>query len=167
MEPEKRERDEPEPQPDTERTPGWLRSFVNQDFEVTFEPEKLQDPLSNAWEGFSFAHPPHAEAELWCIKAANEAEKNHFSVLLLPAVFNSCYWRDIVYKHATEIRVFACPIKMPNKKKQIVSQMCLIVFAGTENRPADFLEYPPIFPILPDDWASHYYKRPRNMKRFQ
>lgn len=96
---------------DTERTPGWLRDFVAANFTITFEPETaLQNPLGDAWQGFSFAHPPHSEAQQWCEKAAFEARRGNFSVLLLPAVFNSCYWRSCVYPEATEIRVFTCPV---------------------------------------------------------
>lgn len=161
MELEKRMRHE-----DTERTPGWLREFVDHGFDITFEPElHLEHPLAQPWQGFSFVHPPHAEAQLWCEKAAKEAAEGRFSVLLLPAVFNSCYWRDCVYKHATDIRVFTCPVKMPGAKKQIVSQMCLVVFAGTENRTPDY-PYPPVYPIEPPGWQDQYYKRPRNRARF-
>ena len=151
---------------DSERTPGWLRTYVGEDFNVTFEPEdSLMNPLADDWQGFSFAHPPHAEAQLWCDKAAKEAEKGHHSVLLLPAVFNSVYWREIVYRHATEVRVFTCPVKMPHAKKQIVSQMCLVVFAGTAGRDPAY-PYPPVFPVEPTNWRENYYKRQRNMLRF-
>ena len=53
---------------DTESTPGWLRDFVDQDFVITFEPQlytqirKDYQPLLHDWAGFSFVHPPHAEA---------------------------------------------------------------------------------------------------------
>jgi hypothetical protein len=156
---------------DTESTPGWLRDFVDQDFNITFEPQiytqikKEYQPLLHDWAGFSFVHPPHAEAQLWVEKAIKESEKGNHSVLLLPAVFNACYWRDGLYQKATEIRVFTCPIKMPGKKKQIVSQMCLVIFAGRNEEEKD-LPYPPIFPIEPGGWETHYYKRPRNRARF-
>ncbi len=95
---EKRERVAHE---DTESTPGWLRDFVDQDFTVTFEPQlytqirKDYQPLLHDWAGFSFVHPPHAEAQLWVEKAAQESAKGNHSVLLLPAVFNSVYWREV------------------------------------------------------------------------
>lgn len=152
--------------PDTERTPGWLRDFVEEQFRVSFEPEvSLASPLKDSWQGFSFVHPPHAEAQQWCEKAAAEASKGNFSVLLLPAVFNSCYWRGVVYPNATEVRVFTCPVKLPGAKKQIVSQMCLVVFAGPGEREPGY-PYPPMWPVEPTDWASKYYKRARNMARF-
>lgn len=152
--------------PDTERTPGWLRDHVDVDFKITFDPEnQLEDPLNSDWQGFSFVHPPHSEAEMWCEKAAMEAVKGNFSVLLVPAVFNSCYWRKTIYPCATEVRMFTCPIKMPNAKKQIVSQMALVVFAGTGNREEGY-PYPPMFPIEPANWQEHYYKRFRNRARF-
>lgn len=152
--------------PDTERTPGWIRDFVDQDFQITFEPEtELAQPLAQDWQGFSFVHPPHAEAQLWCEKAAKEARLGRHSVLLLPAVFNSCYWRSVIYPNATEVRVFTCPVKMPGAKKQIVSQMCLVVFAGTEARDPNY-PYPPMWPVEPGNWQQHYYKRQRNRARF-
>ena len=171
----KRERDEPTE--DTSTTPGWLVDYVKADFPITFYPllEQEKDAenfnaLINDWQGFCFAHPPHAEAQLWCEKAARQAEQGVFSVLLLPAVFNSVYWREVVYRKATEIRVFACPVKMPSKKKQIVAQMCLVVFAGPslhhQHAQEGELAYPPIFPVEPNGWESHYYKRARNQARF-
>lgn len=160
---EKRERVQHE---DTERTPGWLRDYVDEDFNITFEPEnELAEPLDQPWQGFSFAHPPHAEAQMWCEKAAREARRGAWSVLLLPAVFNSVYWRQVVYPNATEVRVFTCPIKMPTAKKQIVSQMCFVVFAGTAEREADY-PYPVMYPMEPTGWERHYYKRRRNLQRF-
>jgi len=159
---EKRDRD-----PEETRTPTWIREFVNKDFKITFEPqEALKEPLKGDWKGFSFAHPPADNAEGWCAKAVEEAKKGHFSVLLMPAVFSSIYWRNLVYPNATEIRVLACPIRMNGAKKQTVSQMCLLVFAGTENRDEEYPEYPPVFPVEPENWQEHYYKRARNKIRF-
>lgn len=148
---------------DTDVTPGWVRDFVYGEFPITFEPIFQRDaPLIQAWEGFSFAHPPHDEAQLWCEKAAAEAANQHFSVLLLPAVFNSIYWRTVVYPCATEIRVLACPIKKPGQKKQIVSQMALVVFA---DKAADHI-LPPVYIVEPENWEAVYYKRQRNLARF-
>lgn len=148
---------------DTDVTPGWIRDFVYGEFPITFEPIFQRDaPLIQNWEGFSFAHPPHDEAQMWCEKAAAEATKGNFSVLLLPAVFNSIYWRTVVYKTAAEIRVLACPIKRPGQKKQIVSQMALVVFA---DKIPD-LKMPPVFVVEPENWESVYYKRQRNLARF-
>jgi hypothetical protein len=96
---EKRARQEPTP--DTDTTPGWLRDFVGTDFNITFEPilyktvRKDYNPLVHDWAGFSFVHPPHAEAQLWVEKAAAESAKGNHSVLLLPAVFNAVYWREV------------------------------------------------------------------------
>jgi hypothetical protein len=157
--------------PDTDTTPGWIRDYVDEDFNITFDPLDFAagnpnfNPLVDAWTGFSFVHPPHAEAQLYCEKAAREATRGNFSVLLLPAVFNSVYWRECVYKTATDIRVFTCPVKMPGQKKQIVSQMCLVVFAGRAPEDVD-VPYPPVFPVEPSNWQQHYYKRKRNLARF-
>ncbi len=70
-----------------------------------------------------------------------------------------------MYPKSTEIRVFTCPVKLPGAKKQIVSQMCLVIFAGRNEEEKD-LPYPPVFPIEPAGWESHYYKRARNRARF-
>lgn len=145
---------------DTPTTPKWIREFVYGDFPITTEAETLG--LTAPWHGFCFAHPPHDEAELWCEKAASEADKGVFSVLLLPAVFNSLYWKQYVYPFATEIRMIACPIKKPGARKQIVSQMALVIFAGREGEE----KYPPIFVVEPENWRQNYYKRARNLARF-
>jgi hypothetical protein len=145
---------------DTAMTPGWLREFVHANFPVTYEPEDA-NALIQPWHGFVFAHPPHEESQLWCEKAAKEAAQGVFSVLLLPAVFNSIYWRQTVLPQASEIRVLTCPLKKPGAKKQIVSQMAFVVFAGKNENPE-----PQIFVVEPDGWEERYYKRPRNKARF-
>lgn len=151
---------------DTTNTPGWIREWVYSDFPITFEPDTEANflPLIHAWRGFSFAHPPHDEAQLWCEKAAEEAKKGHWSVLLLPAIVNSIYWRTVVLPNALEIRIIACPIKKPGKNKQIVSQMALVIFADRTQPPT---EMPPVFIMEPPEWETKYYKRPRNLARFK
>lgn len=163
---EKREREELPPFADTERTPGWIRDWVYREFPVTFEPGDMNgfSPLTQEWQGFSFSHPPHDEAELWCKKAVSESRKGHFSVLLLPAVFNSIYWRGVIYSGADEIRILTCPLKKPGAKKQIVSQMALVVFAGREQLAED--QHPAVFLVEPEQWEQKYYKRARNQARF-
>lgn len=89
------------PHDDTELTPGWLRDFIDSGFNITFEPQIYTQikpeyqPLLHDWAGFSFVHPPHAEAQLWVEKAIKESDKGNHSVLLLPANFNSVYWREV------------------------------------------------------------------------
>ena len=163
----KRQAEDVDELPEIEGTPPWIVDFVLAEFKkiYAFPQNQFENPLEAEWEGFSFAHPPHSDAQLWCEKAATEAKKGHFSVLLLPLVCNSCYWRDIVYKEATEIRIFTCPIKMPGKKKQIVSQMCLVVFAGNEREDPEN-PYPPLWPIEPTNWKDAYYIRKRNKAQF-
>lgn len=162
----KRER-EVKPSPTIERTPQWLVDYVNEDFEISFYPQLVEgaNPLDLPWRGLTFVHPPHAEAQLYCQKAAEEAEKGVKSVLLLPAVFNGVYWRTIVYPKAAHIRIFTCPIKMPGAKKQIVSQMCLVYWDKKEREEEKSL-YPPIYPVEPEGWEAQYYKRARNRATF-
>ncbi len=170
----------PPPQPDRKRphsltngggdhvvTPQWLKDFIYEEFPCDYDPCPV-DPKENGllvdWHGFAFCNPPYSETQAWVEKAAHEATKGNFSVLLVPAVFNSVYWRETVYQSATEIRVFKCPIKFEGFKKQIVTQMCLLVFAaehGPENGD------PPVSLVEPPNWADHYYKRRRNQVRFQ
>jgi hypothetical protein len=87
----------------------------------------------------------------------------NFSVIVVPAQFNCVYWRELVYPCATEIRVFACPIRFPGYSKQIATQMCLIVMA---ERRTDGSNFPPVTVIEPENWQGHYYKRKRNAARF-
>ena len=149
---------------DTSGTPGWVRDYVYSQFPITFEPGETPGfvGLTGEWQGFSFVHPPHEEAQLWCEKAVAEHKKGHISVLFLPAVFNSIYWRQVIYPHATDVRIFACPVKRPGQKKQIVSQMALVLFAGRDGDE----KYPPIFIVEPEEWEQNYYKKPRNRARF-
>lgn len=154
---------EREPLEDTQLTPAWLREYVYGEFPITIDAEGSS--LMDKWiPGLVFHHPPHDEAQLWCEKAAAEIDNDVISVLLLPAVFNSIYWRSIVYKKAAEIRILACPIKLPGKKKQIVSQMALVVFAKREPEHKELM--PNIFVVEPENWKDNYYKRQRNLARF-
>ncbi len=164
----KRSREEPEivQFQDTARTPGWIRTWVHREFPITFEPLETENfiPLVQGWHGFSFVHPPHEEAQLWCEKAVLESQKGNPSVLLLPAVFNSIYWRSVICRGATEIRILKCPVKRPGAKKQIVSQMALVIFAGRDGLAER--EDPPVFMVEPPEWENNYYKRARNLARF-
>lgn len=84
--------------PSLEKTPEWLVDYACEDFPIDFYPEAdLETPLIKSWKGFSFVHPPHAEAELWVKKAVMEMHRGNHSVLLLPAVFNSVYWVSSLY----------------------------------------------------------------------
>lgn len=152
---------------DTEHTPGWLKTYIFSKFPITHDAEGTALPVEWPSDGFVFQHPPHDEAQLWCEKAVRETAKGTVSVLLLPFVCNSIYWRTVVYPGAAELHILTCPIKKPNAKKQIVSQMCLAIFAKTErNAATEEGKYPPTFFLEPDDWESNYYKRPRNHARF-
>lgn len=164
--PDKREREEVVVYEDSGSTPGWVRTWVCSKYPITFHPDLQPDflPLVQEWQGFSFAHPPHDEAQLWCEKAVTEASKLHYSVLLLPAVFNSIYWRTVIYPGATEIHILTCPVKKPGAKKQIVSQMALVIFAGREGMQEGLP--PPLFLTEPENWELNYYKRQRNFARF-
>lgn len=164
--PDKREREEVVVYEDSGSTPGWVRTWVCSKYPITFHPDLQPDflPLVQEWQGFSFAHPPHDEAQLWCEKAVTEAQKGHLSILLLPAVFNSIYWRTVIYSGATEIHILTCPVKKPGAKKQIVSQMALVIFAGREGM--EETASPPLFLTEPENWELNYYKRQRNFARF-
>lgn len=152
-------------------TPQWLLEYICSEFPCDFDPCALQenaafDGLRDHWQGFSFVNPPYSETQAWVEKAAREAEDGNFSVLLIPAVFNSLYWRETVYSHASEIRIFTCPIKFTGYKKQIVQQMALVVFAGPSDGENGDLQHPPVTLIQPPNWEDHYYKRRRNQTRF-
>lgn len=144
---------------DDENTPGWLRQYIYDQFPIDTEEVNLWDPWDK--KGFVFQHPPHENAQLWVEKAAKESMNGITSVLLLPANFNSIYWRDVVYKYAVEIRILTCPIKKPGAKKQIVSQMALVIF-----QPKKEEEEIGVFLVEPEGWQQNYYKRARNLARF-
>jgi hypothetical protein len=151
---------------DNVTTPDWLLDYVMQEFPmITSDPcpqEPEQDGLAVEWDAWSFVNPPCSECQTWVEKAVSEAKNGHFSVMLIPATFNSVYWREIVLKNATEIRIFACPIRFDGQKKQVVTQMALVVFAAQYGNGG----VPLISVIEPTGWQAHYYKRKRNMARF-
>lgn len=145
---------------DTPHTPGWILDYVQNEFPINHEPLDILTP----WKGFSFKHPAHEEAQLWVQKAVSEASKGNHSVLLVPANFNSIYWREIVYRNCTDIRILVCPFRRPCAKKPVNCQMALLIFAG---RPEEEMnQCCPIFAIEPAGWEEHYYKRARNKARF-
>ena len=141
---------------DTTDTPEWLKEYIFDQFPCDFTPcvAGPENPnfngLSDDWQGFSFVHPPYSETQAWVERAAAQADRGNFSVVLVPANFNSVYWRETVYQNATEIRVFICPIKFNGHKKQIVSQMALVAFGGrtAEEKLAGF---PPVCLIEPEN----------------
>jgi|GEM_PF-3159161 len=163
-------------------TPAWLKEYIYSEFPCDYDPcpvDPKEDGLKVDWQGFAFCNPPYSETQAWVEKAALEASKGNFSVLLVPAVFNSVYWRETVYQSASEIRIFKCPIRFEGFKKQIVTQMCLLVFAGmficaTKSCLTYFIAEhgpengdPPVVMIEPPNWGDHYYKRRRNQVRFR
>lgn len=96
-----------------ENTPGWLRTFITQNFPVTFNAVEAPgvDGLIDAWPNgekeLTFCNPPFADAQLWVEKAAAELAKGAASILFVPFVANSTYFRECVFKHALEIHVLA------------------------------------------------------------
>lgn len=157
----KRVADEPVVNSAGVKTPEWLKAFIYDEFPC--DNDASADGLNRDWHGFTFVNPPYSESQAWIEKAALEASKGNFSVLLVPAVFNSLYWREIVYPNATSIGIFKCPIKFEGHKKQVVTQMSLVSFVADAGNDGD-----PVVTLLePDQWADHYYARKRNKTRFQ
>lgn len=151
---------------DNVATPNWLMSYVLEQFpQITCDPCPLnpeEDGLAVDWDEWSFVNPPCSECQAWVEKAVLEASKGSYSVMLIPATFNSVYWRESVLPHSTEIRIFSCPIRFDGQKKQVVTQMALVVFAARNEN----VVMPLISVIEPAGWTQHYYKRKRNMSRF-
>ncbi len=144
------------------KTPEWLKNFIYDEFPC--DTDRSADGLEPGdWTGFTFVNPPHSEAQAWVEKAAEQASKGNFSVLLIPAVFNSLYWREIVYPNASSIGVFKCQIKFEGHKKQVVTQMSLVSFVADAGNDGD-----PVVTLLePVGWEDHYYARKRNKMRFR
>ena len=153
---------------DNAKTPSWLLEYLYENFNISNDPcpiEEERDPtfdgLVEEWNGLSYVHPPHSETEAWVKKAVDECKKGHFSVLFVPFIANSLYWREFVYGNVSEIRILKCPVKLEGDNKQLTNQMCLLIFAAefVENTPAvSFIE--------PEGWKRTFYKRQRNADRF-
>lgn len=152
-------------------TPIWLREFVAKNFPCTFN--AVEEPgfegLTADWpagkDQLTFVNCAFTDAQLWIEKAAKELKKGAASILFVPFVANAVYFRETVYPYAAEIHILTCPIKIPGKSKQIVTQTALVVFAGRDAEiPAE--QYPLLFLAHPENWAEEYYKRPRNRARF-
>jgi len=154
-----------------EHTPQWLREFVAKNFPITFNAVEEPDfeGLTESWptgpDQLTFANPPFADAQLWVEKAAKELAKGAASVLFVPFMANSTYFRDTVYKHALEIHILKCPIKQPGKSKSVVSQTSLLVFVARDKDVPPNSD-PNVFLVEPAGWSEEYYKRPRNRSRF-
>lgn len=155
---------------DNTTTPQCVHEYVTQHFPITHNP--VTHPNSNGlldhWpvgEECSFVNPPFSDAQLWIEKAKREAQRGAASVLFVPAIFNSLYFRESVYPYASEIRILTCPFKIPGKSKQLVAQTALVVFAARD--PETVVNgFPPVYLVEPESWADDYYKRPRNRSRF-
>lgn len=151
---------------DAVTTPDWILEYVQKSYPVDFDPcpsDPTEDGLKIDWRGFSFVNPPNSQCQEWVHKATLEAAKGNFSVLLVPATFNSVYWRELVYPNASEIKILACPIKFVGQKKQLATQMALVTFVSQHGNDG----MPVISVIEPAGWEQHYYKRRRNMTRFK
>ena len=76
-------------------TPDWILEYVQKSYPVNYDPcpeVPTEDGLKVDWKGFAFVNPPNSECQVWMEKAAIESAKGNFSVLLVPATFNSVYW---------------------------------------------------------------------------
>lgn len=147
-------------------TPDWIIEYLQKSYPIDYDPcpeNPHEDGLKVEWKGFAFVNPPNSECQVWVEKATIEASKGHFSVLLIPATFNSVYWRELVYPNATEIKILTCPIKFQGQKKQLATQMALVTFASQDGNDG----MPLISVIEPAGWEKYYYKRRRNMARFK
>lgn len=116
-------------------------------------------------EKLSFVNCPFADSQAWIEKAVRELEKGAASILFVPAILNSVYFRESVYPRAAEIHFFTVPIKCPGKEKQLPVQTCLLIFAGRDPEIPD-KSYPLLFRAEVEGWEEEYYKRPRNKSRF-
>jgi len=153
---------------DNAKTPLWLLNYLYENFNISNDPCPLEeerdldfDGLKEDWTGLSYVHPPHSETEAWVKKAAEQVKKGHFSVLFVPFIANSLYWREFVYPNVSEIRVLKCPVKLEGDNKQLTNQMCLLIFA------AEFVGADPVVHFIePEGWKNTFYKRQRNADRF-
>lgn len=156
---------------DADSTPQWLRNYAFKEFPVAFNPVEapgfagLFDDWPVSPEQFSFVNCPFKDAQLWIEKAAKESQRGAMSLVFVPAMFNSVYFRESVYPHAREIIVFTCPIKLPGKNKQLVAQTSLLVFAARDE-DAKNEKFPFVTLVDPEGWQEEYYKRDRNRSRF-
>lgn len=94
---EKRPADQLAPRfPEADACPAWLRDWVHEQYPaISYEPLTdlgLGNALTTAWHGVSFLFPPLAEAEAFVQKACFEQRRGNFSILVVPAMFNSIYW---------------------------------------------------------------------------
>lgn len=96
---------------DADSTPQWVRDYVAQNYPVTFNPVEhpgfsgLVQPWPAGNEQLCFVNCPFSEAQLWIEKAAKELKRGAASILFVPAVFNSLYFRESVYPLASEIQI--------------------------------------------------------------
>lgn len=151
---------------DNAETPNFILKYVLEHWpQVSDDPcplEPEQDGLKIDWGEWSFVHPPHSECQQWVEKAVDEAQKNHYSVMLVPAAFNSLYWRESILPFASEVRILTCPLRFQNHKRQVATPMVLVVFAAPGRRAGQL----PIVAAEPENWQQAYYKRQRNRDRF-
>jgi len=149
--------------------PLWISDYVAHNFpgvDIVTSPLYLTHP----WAEWSFLFPPMSQAHLYIAKAVKELQKGHNSILLVPATFNSSYFRELVAPNAAEIRILTCPLRLDAKKTKTVHQMCFIVFApkfeGDEEAGLPAVTEPFISMLEIDGWKDQYYKRQRNRKKF-
>ena len=156
------------PHESEEVRPQWIRDWIFGEYPCDFEPLSAfgrAAGLQVPWHGLSFVFPPLNDTQAWVEKAVREQAYGRYSILLVPAVFNSVYWRETVYQKVSDIRILTCPIRLDGAKKGVTTQMSILVFAAPPSADEERLQ-PPMSLVTPDGWADNYYKRRRNQARF-
>lgn len=160
---------------DSIETPMWLFESLNDEFHFDHDPCPMnwekQDPSTRQpdgllpeteWGDCSFVNPPFSHIKKWIVKGLEESRKGKTVVFLLSARINTKYWKELVWKHACEVRLLSGFISFKGHDKPLPIPMSVVIY-DTRRKSLDFSSgfihrYPTVIIV------SHHSKLPESSK---
>lgn len=122
----------------TVETPDDLYAALDEIFHFTHDPcpaggledENVPDGLTSEWGVSNYVNPPYNCTELWITKAVTELEtRSCESVFLIPVHINTRYWREKVFKYASEVWFIGDRVAFKGYRRKIPTPLCVVVYS--------------------------------------
>jgi phage N-6-adenine-methyltransferase len=99
---------------------------------------KLDDGLSQPWDGSVFMNPPYSCVKPWMAKAVDESRRGSLVVALVPARTCTAWWHDNVMTHAAEVRAVRGRLRFGAGRGAAPFPSAVVVFRPGVEGPPDF-----------------------------
>jgi hypothetical protein len=122
----------------TVETPDDLFQTLDAVFSFTHDPcpagglenPNVPDGLRSKWGLCNYVNPPYSCTELWIKKAVEQLNtRGCESVFLIPVHINTRYWRELVFKHASEVWFIGQRVAFKGYVRKIPTPLCVVVFS--------------------------------------